>query len=236
MTESASQIRRSRASRKVGRHRIRNTIERMILDGRFRPGEKLIQSQLAKKFDVSQGMIREALFELKEHGLVETSDNRGMFVRSLDARSIYEMLVIREVFDGVAARECCGRMPVEDGMRLRKMADDIFDLTMAGRHKEKVALDRQFHLEIVRLTDNRILAMYAHQHHILGKVAGSTMTVPAEETRRGHYAILTAILAGDRNQAEQAARAHVRNAWPPLEAALAAGAGGFVWLPEDKRS
>jgi DNA-binding GntR family transcriptional regulator len=208
MSQAASKPERSQAARKVGRHRIRKAIERMILEGRFRPGEKLVQFQLAKKFGVSQGLIREALFELKEFGLVETSDNRGMFVRSLDARSIYEMLVIREVFDGVAARECCGRISAEDAAKLRK----------------------------TRLTDNRILMMWAQQHHVLGKVVGNARTIAPEETRRGHYAIIDAILSGDRDLAERAAREHVLAAWPTFEASLTRGPGSVLWLTGDKHA
>jgi DNA-binding GntR family transcriptional regulator len=236
MSQAASKPERSQAARKVGRHRIRKAIERMILEGRFRPGEKLVQFQLAKKFGVSQGLIREALFELKEFGLVETSDNRGMFVRSLDARSIYEMLVIREVFDGVAARECCGRISAEDAAKLRKTADAIYEAAVAERQDKKISLDRDFHLEIARLTDNRILMMWAQQHHVLGKVVGNARTIAPEETRRGHYAIIDAILSGDRDLAERAAREHVLAAWPTFEASLTRGPGSVLWLTGDKHA
>jgi len=206
------------------------------LTGKLRPGEKLVQLQLAKKFDVSQNMIREALFELKEYGLVETSDNRGMFVRSLDARGIQEMLVIREIFEGVAARECCGRMSTKDASKLRKLADDILDVTLAGKHEAKIALDREFHLEIVRLTDSRILMMWAQRYHFLGKVVGNARTIGPEETWRGHNAIIDAIMAEDRNQAEEAAREHVRAAWPNLEESLVSGTCAIVWLTQNQCS
>lgn len=234
MSQTSPKSNRSPASRKVGRHRVRKAIERMILDGRFRPGEKLVQAQLAKKFKVSQGLIREALFELKEHGLVETSDNRGMFVRSLDARSIYEMLVIREVFDGVVARECCGRMSASDITRLRKLADTIYQRAMDGRQQDKVALDRELHLKLAEMTDNRLVLMWAQQHYTFGKAFGMSRTVDPEGTRQGHHAILDAIAAGDREQAERVAREHVRAAWPHIEQALAAGPGMILWLPDDR--
>jgi DNA-binding GntR family transcriptional regulator len=226
--------RRALGSRKVGRHRIRREIERMILDGRFRPGEKLVQSQLAKKFGVSQGLVREALFELKEGGLVETSDNRGMFVRTLDDRSIREILIIREVFDGVSARECCGRASAADVARLHQMADEIFNLAVAGQEKKKAMLDRQFHLEIARLADNRILLTWSQQHHVLGKVFAAASG--PEETLRGHHAIVDAIAAGDRNQAENLAREHVRAAWPTLVGLLTVDASELRWVPGKKKA
>src|SRR5215203_1534207 len=56
---------RAKSTRKVARHKVRDSIEQLILEGRIRPGEKLVQLQLARMFDVSLGMIREALFELQ---------------------------------------------------------------------------------------------------------------------------------------------------------------------------
>jgi DNA-binding GntR family transcriptional regulator len=49
-------------------------------------------------FDVSLGMVREALFELQRSGLIETVDNLGMFVRKIDAEMIREFYTARELF------------------------------------------------------------------------------------------------------------------------------------------
>ena len=96
---------RAPRARRIARHRVRNSIEHMIVNGRFRPGEKLVQLQLSRQFGVSLGMVREALFELEGLGLVESFDNLGVRVRSLDAQAMHELYVLREVFDGVAARQ-----------------------------------------------------------------------------------------------------------------------------------
>jgi DNA-binding GntR family transcriptional regulator len=230
MAKTLPKPRTSTALRKVGRHRIRKAIEHMILDGQFRPGEKLAQPRLAKKFGVSQGLIREALFELKEYGLVETADNRGMYVRTLDARGIHEMLVIREVFDGVTARECCGRLTEAAANKLRNMADEIFNLAVAGKQLQQLVLDRQFHLELVKITGNNILQMWAKRHYIVGKTVGSATPVAPEETRCVHRAIIDAILAGDGVEAERLAREHIRIAWKTMEAAVAAGPDALLWI------
>ncbi len=61
-------------------------------------------------FNVSLGMVRESLFELQGSGLIETIDNRGVFVRRLDEQVISEFYTIRELFEGLAARDCCGHL------------------------------------------------------------------------------------------------------------------------------
>lgn len=206
---------RSSSAKNSSRHRVRSGIERMIVDGRFRPGEKLVQHQLSSHFGVSIGMVREALFELEGLGLVESSDNRGVRVRALDARTIHELDVIREVFDGVAARECCGKLKPQDAAELRQMAERIHFLSEVGAYEEKNLLDREFHLRIAELSDNRLLVALARQHQVLGKTSGSMMD--ARGTLEGHVAIIDAIVSGDPDKAQQAAQLHLRYAWSGLQ-------------------
>lgn len=205
------------AARKIARHRVRKSIEQMIVDGRFRPGEKLVQLQLSRQFGVSLGMVREALFELEGLGLVESFDNRGVRVRSLDAQALHELSVLRELFDGLAARECCGKLKEEDAVRLRQMAERIYLLSQSGEYEERILLDREFHLRIAELSGNRLLMALARQHHLLGKVIGTTMD--AKVTLDGHLAIVDAILANDVDLAERAAREHLRRS-PDAESQL----------------
>ena len=90
MPQEAPHILPSTARRKVARHQIRVDLQQRILNGEWRPGSKLIQQQLAKEFGVSMGLVREALLELQAWGLVETHDNRGIFVRRWNVDRLLE--------------------------------------------------------------------------------------------------------------------------------------------------
>lgn len=208
MENARTKPERAPAARKIARHRVRKSIEQMIVEGRFRPGEKLVQLQLSRQFGVSLGMVREALFELEGLGLVESFDNRGVRVRSLDAQAMHELSVLRELFDGLAARECCGKLQEKDAANLRQMAEQIYRLSQAGEYEERILLDRELHLRIAELSGNRLLMALARQHHLLGKIVGTTMD--AKVTLDGHLAIIHAILANDADLAERTAREHVR--------------------------
>lgn len=206
MEKLYAQPRHARLTSKSPRTRVRNAIERMIVEGRVRPGEKLVQRQLSRQFGVSLGIVREALFELEGLGLVESFENRSTRVRLLDAQAMHELQAVREMFDGTAARECCGKLSEQDAANLRQIAEQIYASTLAGDYEKKNLLDRDFHLRIVELSGNRVLIALARQHQVLGKVTGS-MT-DAARVRSGHFAIIDAILAGDANEAERAARCH----------------------------
>jgi DNA-binding GntR family transcriptional regulator len=199
---------KSRRRKRSSRHRVRAAIEEMIVNGRVRPGERLVQLQLSRQFGVSLGMVREALFELEGLGLVESFDNRGVRVRSLDARTLHELLAIREMFDGMAARECCGKLTEATATELCGLAERIHELTLAGEYAEKNLLDRQFHLRVAELSGNRLLMALARQHDILGKSVGGTIN--AQETLAGHLAIVRGLVSGDADEAERCARQHIR--------------------------
>src|SRR5689334_18449813 len=88
------------------RSRISEDIRRMILSGRLRPGDRLLQQQLAKQFGVSQSVLREALLEIQFTGLVEGSNGVGVSVARIDIKQVFDAYEVREMLEGMAARLC----------------------------------------------------------------------------------------------------------------------------------
>jgi DNA-binding GntR family transcriptional regulator len=217
-----------RASRKVARHKVRDAIERMILEGRIRPGEKIVQLQLSRMFDVSLGMIREALFELQRSGLVEAIDNLGIYVRKLDADMIREFYTARELFEGIAARECCGRLTKEQAAELRDLAEQIYKSGTGGQEQEKAAITRTFHSRIVEISGNRLLISLGHQYRVFGKVVGAACD--PGESRNRHLAIVDAIERGNPDEAERVVRDAIRSGRKIVEEKLASGDQDVYWL------
>lgn len=220
--------RRPAAARKLARHKVRDAIEAMILEGRIRPGEKIVQLQLSRMFDVSLAVIREALFELQRSGLVEAVDNLGMFVRELDAQAVREFYTARELFEGLAARECCGRLKPEHASELRELAEEVYQAAIADRQQEKAALDRKFHSRIVEISGNRLLVGMGQQYRVLGKMVGARYN--PEETRARHLAIVDAIESGDPEIAERVAREDIRAGRRVVEEKLSQKAADVYWL------
>jgi DNA-binding GntR family transcriptional regulator len=113
---------------RVARHEVRDEIQRRILSGESKPGERLSQQSLARELGVAQGTVRESLLQLQWLGLVESVDHLGMFVDNLDASRICEAYLVREVMEGLAARLACGNAGRANIAELRCMADNIFHL------------------------------------------------------------------------------------------------------------
>ena len=89
---------------RVARHEVRDEIQRRILSGESKPGERLSQQSLARELGVAQGTVRESLLELHWLGLVKSIDHMGVFVDKLDVDTVCEAYQVREVLEGMAAR------------------------------------------------------------------------------------------------------------------------------------
>jgi len=79
-------------------------LRKAILDGRFLPGARLRQTDLADQLAISRTPIREALVRLQQEGLVDLLPGGGVRVKLLDLDEAVELYDLREVLDGLAAR------------------------------------------------------------------------------------------------------------------------------------
>ncbi len=215
------------AKTRVARHDVREEIQRRILSGESKPGERLSQQSLARELGVAQGTVRESLLELQWLGLVQSIDHLGVFVDDLDATRICEAYEVREVMEGLAARLACANAGRNDITELRRMADEIFRLAQDKRN-ETATLDRAFHLHITELTRNSTLIRLSHTYRILG------MTVRAfrepSVIHAEHVRIIAAIEHNFADEAERQARAHVIGAREMIEKQVLQGTFVPAWV------
>ena len=209
----AAPVRKARSSsvRKVARHSVRDFIARRIATGHYQPGSKLVQHGIAHELGVSRAVVREAIFELLGMGLVETNDNRGATVTEFNLERLLECYEVREILEGLAARRCGERITIRQLRDLRAMVSEIYRLHVDGDHEQSARLDRDFHLALIQIADNRLVERLSSTYAVLGKVVTIRRADP-ENTRAEHDAILDGIQSGSAEAAEDAARQHVRKA------------------------
>ena len=87
------------------RREIRTYIQRQIAQGVYRPGDRIVETQLAREMNVSQAPVREALLELAAMGLVEERPYSGTFVRHLKASDIEDIYNTRAFLDEMCIRD-----------------------------------------------------------------------------------------------------------------------------------
>ncbi len=200
---------------RVGRHQVREEIQRRILSGESRPGERLTQQSLAKELGVAQGTVRESLLELQWLGLVESIDRLGVFVGKLDAARLIEAYQVREFLEGLAARLACECVSRTDVATLRNMADHIWNLSKENKEDEMGTVDRALHLRIMDLSRNRVLLRLAEGYRVLGMAvrASRDPRIVYEE----HLRIIEAIDHNFPDEAERLTRLHVAEARKMIE-------------------
>ncbi|MBI4026411.1 MAG: GntR family transcriptional regulator [Verrucomicrobia bacterium] len=198
-----------RKSRLVSRHRVRDAIHQIILTRSDRPGQKLVQEQLARELNVSRGVVREALMELKSSGLVETIDNCGVVVSRMNREKLIECFELREMHEALAVRRCCARITVQQLRELRALAREIHRVHRRGRRRAGAHLDQQFHQRLIQIAHHHLLTQLASAYWVLGKIV-TDADADINATRKGHLAILQAIAHGNEDEAEKLIREHIR--------------------------
>jgi DNA-binding GntR family transcriptional regulator len=218
---------RSNAKPRVVRHEVREEIQRRILSGESKPGERLSQQSLARELGVAQGTVRESLLELQWLGLVESVDHLGVFVEKLDVTRVCEAYLLREVMEGLAARLACRNAGRSDVAELKTMAERIYKLAQED-NPEAASLDRGFHLRITEMTRNDTLLKLSKTYRALGMVVRAfrePAVIYAE-----HLKIIEAIENNLAEEAEQQARKHVLGARAMIEAQAQGGKFVPQWV------
>lgn len=216
----------------VGRHQVREVIQRRILSGESQPGERLTQQSLAKELGVAQGTVRESLLELHWLGLVESIDRLGVFVQKLDAAHLSEAYQVREFLEGLAARLACEHASRADIAALCKMAEHIRELSQQKRHEEMGAADRAFHLQIMTLSQNKVLLRLAEGYRVLGMAVRASRD--PRDVYEEHLQIVDAIDKNSPEEAERIMRHHVAEARRMIEQQAAKHEFAPKWVPDAK--
>lgn len=131
-------------------------LKKELVEGEFNPGERIVETKLAKKYGVSRGPIREALRLLEQDNLVEQKDNH-LFVVHFNKQEIIEIYQCRELLDAFAAELACQHITTEEIEILRNALEQT-ELARQSNDAEKVIhYNTIFHETIVYASRNRIL-------------------------------------------------------------------------------
>jgi phosphonate utilization transcriptional regulator len=191
---------------------VQQEIERLILQGEMKPGDKLIEATLAESLGVSRGPVREAFRMLEEAGLVRQEKNRGVFVRHIPLDEALEIYDLRAMMDESVGRLLAEKITPEHLRQVRAMVDAMERAVKAGDADGYHLLNLQFHDTLVDLTGNRKLSVLYRRlinelslFRRMNLAAVGALPLSAGE----HRAILKAIAAGDAQAAGAAMRQHV---------------------------
>lgn len=189
--------------------KLRRAIER----GELKPGERVMEVEVAEWLDVSRTPVREGLRRLEAEGMLALEPRVGLVVASISRQAMLELYVMREVLEGTAARLCARHASDAEILELGELVAQ--EERLQGDYEALAKLNRQFHGAIHRAAHNRYLKKSLDAVNdsmwLLGK---SQMLLPerAKLARKEHAALYASIRSRDAEAAEAAARRHVRSA------------------------
>lgn len=191
-----------------------NTLREAILKGDLKPGERLMELQLAAKLGVSRTPIREAIRMLEQEGLAVTIPRKGAEVAKMTEKDMQDVLQVREALDELAASIACELITEEELWTLAQSMQDFENSIRTKDVKSIAEMDEKFHDIIYQATGNPKLVnilnnlreqMYRYRVEYLKDEKNYPLLL--EE----HRAIVEAFTHKNKERATECMRQHVVN-------------------------
>jgi DNA-binding GntR family transcriptional regulator len=197
-------------ARTVLREQVRDVLLERILRGDLEPGERLVETRLARELGTSQAPVREALRDLELLRLVESEPFRGSRVRAVDDSQLLPVFPVRAALEELAASEAARN--ASDVRALDDELESMREAAAAADWRTQIAHDVAFHRTMVELAGNEPLLQSWLVLGVEVSTAFATYQTLWDQTELAefHVPIVEAIRAGDSRRAGAEARKHVR--------------------------
>lgn len=192
--------------------RVKQVLLDRILNGTYKPGDRLVELQIAREMDTSQAPVREALRELEALHLVETESYRGTRVRQLSTRELRESYQVRGVLEEMAAQSAAPRFQ-ENPQPLQAALATLLAATQSRNLECLAQQEGAFHRLIVETSGNSVLlrvwdslAIEVWTRINLRLLVQTTVNL--QEVISEHQPIVDALVRGDGRTAGYLLRRH----------------------------
>jgi DNA-binding GntR family transcriptional regulator len=189
------------------------TLTRAVVEHRLQPGSKLAEQKLADHFGVSRTLVRQALFQLAEKGLVRMEPARGAFVSAPTVEEARQVFAVRRMLEAGTTRAFARQVTPA---RIRALREHIASEQKALDQKDAargIELLGDFHLRMAELMGNEVLAQILRD-----LVARSSLISlmyqrhgAARHSQQEHVAIVRALAAGDEERAVLLMEEHLQH-------------------------
>ncbi|MCG6884514.1 MAG: GntR family transcriptional regulator [Silicimonas sp.] len=188
-------------------------ILKAIDTGSFRPGDRLVESELADRFGMSRTPIREALQRLETQSLL-ARDGRSLVVASLDHNQMAELYVVRSELEALAARLAARHATEEEVRLLQEMVRE--DRALIEDPAALARTNRRFHRQVHLASHNRYLVQQLDLVYRSMALMATTSLAAAGRSSVAvdeHAAVVEAIAAGDADAAHRELKGHISRAF-----------------------
>lgn len=186
-------------------------IKEQILSGELNPGDRIIETKLAKELNISQTPVREAIRHLQGEGILVIFPNKGPLVRTMDLKDVFEIYSVRSVLEGLAIRIATQNASDGEIAELEafynKMKDKKDDASIPFLLQDSAFI----HQKIFALSNHsRLISMYksiSFQIALVNRMLGTKSTKQKEIDE--HWELIEALKKRDPDHAEKTIRKHI---------------------------
>ncbi|WP_173442943.1 GntR family transcriptional regulator [Selenomonas ruminantium] len=201
------------------------SLREAIRSGVLKPGERIMEIQLAEELGVSRTPVREAIRKLELEGYVVMMPRRGTYVASMSIRDINEIFEIRTALESLSNGLAVDHITDDELEHLQRLLVIIGGYIKEGNIEKIVETDIEFHDLLYHAARNeRLVGIISNLRDQLTRFRTLSMSYPGrlEETLEEHRLIVDAIASGDRKAASRAAERHMENSEKTLLKAMEA--------------
>lgn len=183
-----------------------------IAQGRLKPGERIIQEQIAELLGVSRQPVQQALLLLRDQGVLHDAPGRGLMVAPMDPQYVSNIYDVRAMLEGLAFRRAA-ELSADCARKLGPaLIDKGWEAASSGSVAALIAADLEFHGLIHHLCRNPLIAptleaQWTCTQRVMGEALIRNGTPRAIWSQ--HEAMLEAVMTSDGDAAERLAREHV---------------------------
>ncbi|WP_407645530.1 GntR family transcriptional regulator [Amycolatopsis alkalitolerans] len=191
------------------RQRVVDELRERIVTGKLKPGDRLVERDLAEGLGVSRLPVREAIRALESEGFLETPSPRRVVVRQLSRVDVEELFDVREALEVLACGLAAERAGDTGLARLEEILKRAAEATDSGQGARITEANNRFHEEILAVADHRLLSSLMHP--LEGRLAWLTgQNEHWNDLLTEHRRLYDAIASGDPERAKACALEHVR--------------------------
>ena len=196
----------------VLRDGVLDAIERAIFSGQLKPGDRVVETDIAQQTGTSRGPVREAIQQLVGEGLLVSHPYRGTFVARWTVRDVIEVYGLRAVLEGYAVHLALEHMSEDMLVELESIVDEMCELARRGDGEGVTKLDIHFHARLYEFSGQRLLcdslADLRRKIEMLTTI-DRELSQDLVQLAENHRMLMDTLRSGDPDHAEHVFRQHI---------------------------
>ncbi|GAW91651.1 GntR family transcriptional regulator [Calderihabitans maritimus] len=202
------------------------TLREAIINGTLKPGERLMEVQLAEEMGVSRTPVREAIRKLELEGFVVMVPRKGAYVAGISIKDIADVFEIRAALESLAAGLAAERITEEELEELERLLVQVAECTESNDLEKLIEIDTRFHDILYKASRNeRLVQIISNLREQIQRFRSTSLAFPGrmKETLEEHKKIVEALSERNVALAQALAAEHIENAENSMLEALREG-------------